>query len=166
MKGKLHFEPMLSSHWSEVLIIYREGMDTGMATFETELPSWDKWHANHIKSCRLIARLDNEIIGWAALSPVSSRHVYRGVAEVTIYVAKKAQGNKVGKKLLIELINESEKHGFWTLQSIIFSENKASIVLHNSVGFRRVGFREKIGFINNQWKNNVLMERRSNVVGI
>lgn len=166
MNDDLQFEPLLPSHWPEVSKIYREGMETGFATFETEVPTWDKWHENHIKSCRLIAKLENEIIGWAVLSQVSSRHVYRGVAEVTIYVAKKAQGIKVGKKLLLKLISESEKHGFWTLQSIIFSENKASIVLHNNVGFRRVGFREKIGILNKQWKNNVLMERRSKVVGI
>ena len=143
MKANLQIESMLSSHWPEVSKIYKEGMETGFATFETELPSWDKWNENHIKSCRLVAKLDNEIIGWAALSPVSSRYVYRGVAEVTIYVAKKFWGIKVGKKLLLKLISESEKHGFWTLQSTIFSKNKSSIILHNGVGLEELAFEKK-----------------------
>lgn len=166
MKDDLIIEPMLPEHWNSVLKIYKEGINTGIATFETELPSWDKWHGNHMKTCRLIAKIDREIIGWAALSPVSSRHVYRGVAEVTVYIAKKVWGNKLGNKLMLALIDESEKNGFWTLQSVIFSENKASIALHSKVGFRRVGFREKVGFIDGQWKNNVIMERRSKVIGV
>lgn len=156
---------MHPNDWTSVAEIYKEGIATGLATFEKEIPLWEKWNENHIKSCRLVAVYNNEIVGWAALSAVSSRCVYGGVAEVSVYVAKKSRGKKVGEKLLLALISESEKNGFWTLQSGIFSENIVSINLHKKAGFRMIGYREKIGQLNGEWKDNVLMERRSKVTG-
>ena len=158
---------MVPGDWQQVATIYKEGIATGIATFESKVPSYDQWDAAHIKSCRLIAELDNTIVGWASLSPVSSRCVYGGVAEVSVYVGKKAWGNGVGKTLMHQLIRESEKNGYWTLQSGIFPENKASIQLHEKVGFRFLGKREKVGkTVTGIWKDNLLFERRSQVVGI
>lgn len=157
---------MAQDDWPAVVKIYKEGIDTGLATFEKEIPSWEKWDGNHINTCRLVAVHGHEILGWAALSAVSSRCVYGGVAEVSVYVAKKARANKVGEKLLLALISESENNGFWTLQSGIFSENLASINLHKKLGFRIIGYREKIGRLNGMWRDNTLMERRSKIVGV
>lgn len=164
MIQEVQINQMHKADWDSVSKIYKEGIETGLATFEKEIPSWEKWDKNHLKTCRLIAVLDHKIIGWAALSAVSSRCVYGGVAEVSVYVAKKEWGNKVGKKLMLALIQESEKEGFWTLQSGIFSNNLSSIELHKNVGFRVIGFREKIGQLDGEWKDNVLMERRSKII--
>ena len=165
MSGTSHFVilPMLPEHWPAVREIYRQGIDTGNATFETRLPDWEKWDASHRKGCRLIA-FDHEVLGWAALSPISTRHVYRGVAEVSVYVSTVARGRGVGKALLSALIQHSETEGIWTLQAGIFPENTSSIDLHKSCGFREVGVRQKIGELRGVWRDVLLLERRSTVV--
>ena len=156
---------MRSSDWSAVAEIYKEGIATGMATFETEIPSWKQWNENHIDSCRLVATNQGKILGWEALSEVSSRCVYGGVAEVSVYVATMARGNKIGEGLLKQLIIESEEKEYWTLQSGIFPENFASIKLHEKLGFRKIGYRERIAQLSGVWKDNILMEKRSETIG-
>ena len=146
--------------------IYQEGMDTGKATFEKKVPSWDSWNEAHLTTGRVVALLQGKVVGWAALSPVSSRCVYGGVAEVSVYVSLRHQGMGIGRTLMNHLIEESEKQGYWTLQSGIFPENKESIALHAKMGFREIGYREWIGKRDGVWKDNVLMERRSNKVGL
>jgi L-amino acid N-acyltransferase YncA len=157
--------PMQPADWLAVREIYRQGIATGNATFETELPDWEKWNSAHRQHCRLIARKEEEILGWAALSPVSARAVYAGVAEVSVYVAATARGRGIGKALLQALIEESERHGIWTLQAGIFPENVASITLHKSCEFREVGVRRSIGKLGDTWRDVLLLERRSQVVG-
>lgn len=147
--------------WPVISEIYRQGIATGVATFETQIPSWEQWDAAHSTSCRLKAEMNNEIAGWAALSPVSKREVYRGVAEVSIYIASNFRKLGIGKLLLQHLIKESEAEGFWTLQAGIFSQNKASIALHKALGFREIGFREKVAKLHDIWYDNTLLERRS-----
>jgi L-amino acid N-acyltransferase YncA len=159
-------EPMQDSDWPAVSEIYREGIETGDATFQTELPEWAEWDANHLRHCRLVARGHGAVAGWAALSPVSRRECYAGVAEVSIYVAQAHRGRGLGRRLLAVLVTESEANGTWTLQARIFPENRASIALHKSLGFREVGFRERIGQRGGRWRDTVLLERRSKVVGI
>lgn len=158
---------MHSTDWPEVARIYAEGIETGFATFETKVPDYASWDVAHIDECRLIAESENEILGWAALSPVSSRCVYGGVAEVSVYIGKNARGKGVGKALMEKLIVESENAGYWTLQSGIFPENQASIKLHEKVGFRFLGKREKVGKTKDGiWMDNLLFEKRSKIVGI
>ncbi len=147
--------------WTSVSKIYAEGIATGIATFETKVPTFDIWDDKFIKKCRLVAEVDKDVVGFAVLSQVSKRAVYKGVAEVTIYIAKNQRGQGIGKQLLDALVIESEKEGFWTLQAGIFAENKVSIQLHKHCGFRVVGIREKIGQRDGIWHDNVLMERRS-----
>lgn len=147
--------------WPEVARIYGEGIATGNATFETTAPGWETWDRNHSDDCRLVAVLDDEIAGWAALSPVSGRYVYRGVAEVSVYVSSLARGRGVGTALLGALAVASEEAGYWTLQTSIFPENTPSIALHEKHGFRIVGTRERIGQHNGTWRDTVFMERRS-----
>jgi L-amino acid N-acyltransferase YncA len=154
-------EPMTAADWPYVRAIYQEGLEGGNATFETEAPDWQAWDAGHRPDCRLVARAGGVPIGWAALSPVSRRTVYQGVAEVTVYVAEQARGRGVGKALLQALITASEEAGIWTLQASIFPENEASIALHLVCGFRRVGYRERIGRLHGVWRNTILLERRS-----
>ena len=161
----LHIEKMTAFHWPDVSRIYLEGIETEMATFEIEVPEWAYWDQQHIDSCRLVALEGDKVVGWAALSAVSSRCVYGGVAEVSVYVAEEARGNKIGETLLQQLIDESEAQGYWTLQSGIFPENISSIRLHEKLGFRKIGFRERIGRLNGVWKDNILMEKRSNKTG-
>jgi L-amino acid N-acyltransferase YncA len=156
---------MQPEDWPAVRKIYGEGIATGNATFETELPDWEKWDSNHRKDCRLIARNAEQVLGWAALSRVSGRAVYAGVAEVSVYVAAAARGGGVGKALLQALIEESERHGVWTLQAGIFPENAASIAIHTSCGFLEVGIRRGIGKLAERWRDVVLLERRSPKVG-
>lgn len=158
---RVQIEHMTSSDWPSVARIYKEGIETGMATFEKIVPQWDIWNKNHLSICRFVAKDENEIIGWAALSPVSSRCVYGGVAEVSVYVSKEGRGQGIGEMLLKRLLSESENEGFWTLQSGIFPENIASIKIHENVGFRKIGFRERIGELDGVWKDNILMEKRS-----
>jgi L-amino acid N-acyltransferase YncA len=156
---------MRPEDWPAVREIYREGIATGDATFETVPPVWQKWDSSHRQDSRLIARKADQVLGWAALSPVSGRHVYSGVAEVSVYVAALARGIGVGKVLLKALIDESETHGLWTLQAGIFPENTASIALHKSCGFREVGVRQRIGQMNGTWRDVLLLERRSTRTG-
>nr|WP_299342512.1 GNAT family N-acetyltransferase [Allomuricauda sp.] len=157
---------MSPDDWESVSKIYKEGIETGIATFEQQIPSYEHWDEAHIQSCRLVVEENGTLLGWAALSPVSSRCVYGGVGEVSIYVGNLSRGKGVGKALLQQLIDESEKAGFWTIQSGIFPENKASIHLHEKVGFRFIGKRERVGKIHGVWKDNLLFEKRSNQVGI
>jgi L-amino acid N-acyltransferase YncA len=159
-------DTMKESDWEQVRSIYLEGIATGDATFETDAPTWEKWNAAHLPSCRLVARSGDTVRGWAALSPVSSRCVYGGVAEVSIYIGQRYRGIGLGRALLMALITESEKNGLWTLQAGIFPENRASIDLHKSCGFREVGRRERIGKMDGRWRDTVLLERRSGIVGI
>lgn len=158
-------EIMQSADWPAVERIYLEGIADGNATFETESPGWEKWNTGHYAHSRLVAKENDQVVAWAALSPVSSRQVYRGVAEVSIYVAESARGKGIGKRLLAKLIRHSEQNEIWTLQAGIFPENTASIALHKSCGFREVGFRERIGQRGGRWRNTILLERRSPVVG-
>jgi len=165
-------EKMTAAEWNAVREIYLEGIATGNATFEMEAPDWRKWDAGHLQSCRFVARLQGqatplrgEIVGWAALSPVSARKVYSGVTEVSVYVAERVRGKKVGSRLLAELITVSEREGIWTLNAGIFPENTASIELHQRHGFRVVGTRERVGCMNGRWRDVTLLERRSQVVG-
>lgn len=160
-------EEMTQEDWDGVAKIYLEGINTGKATFQTEVPTWENWNNSHISSCRLVARLDNNILGWGALSPTSSRCVYAGIAEVSIYIGEEYRGNGIGTTILTNLVKLSEENGFWTLQSGIIKENTASITLHKRCGFREIGVREKLGKMSNGvWHDVVLMERRSNIVGV
>jgi L-amino acid N-acyltransferase YncA len=153
--------------WQQVANIYLEGINTGIATFQSELPTWKEFNNNHISSCRLVIRLDDNILGWGALSTTSSRSVYEGVAEVSLYIGNKYKGQGLGSVLLTNLIDVSEKNGFWTLQSGIIRKNISSIALHKKCGFREIGIREKVAKMNNEdWLDVVLMERRSKIVGI
>lgn len=147
--------------WTSVSEIYAQGIATGIATFETKVPSYDVWNEKFIKTCRLVAVDGNQVVGFAVLSQVSKREVYKGVAEVTIYITESQRGKGIGKQLLDALVIESENEGIWTLQAGILSLNDASIELHKKCGFRIVGLREKIGKRNGVWHDNVLMERRS-----
>lgn len=165
-QNSIAFRKMNASDWPKVAEIYAEGLATGHSSFQEEIPLWEEWDIGHKKCCRILAIYDNEIVGWAALSPTSSRKVYEGVAEVSLYVAKKFQGQKIGLSLLKELINESEENYIWTLQASIFPENKASIQVHTHLGFRILGFREKIGELNGKWRDTMILERRSQKVGL
>lgn len=164
----MHIEPMTAAHWPAVRAVYAEGLATGQATFATEPPSWADWDAGHLPACRLVAvapAVPATVRGWAALSPVSGRCVYAGVAEVSLYVAAAARGQGVGRALLAALVAQSEQQGLWTLQASIFPENAASVHLHEAAGFRLVGRRERIGQLHGQWRDTLLLERRSAVVG-
>jgi phosphinothricin acetyltransferase len=157
---------MSEADWEDVRSIYLEGIVTGQATLETEAPSWQKWDGAHLKAGRLVARNDGEkIAGWAALSPISSRAAYAGVAEISVYVREKYRGRGIGSILLAALIEAAEQNGIWTLQAGIFAENAASIRLHKKHGFREVGRRERIGKLNGVWRDVILLERRSRTVG-
>lgn len=156
---------MTEAHWPAVRAIYEQGIATRKATFATSAPAWEEWHARHLPACRLVAVRDGEIVGWAALSPVSSREVYCGVQEVSVYVAESARGQGIGLQLLNALVDESERNGIWTLQAGIFAENAASVHLHEKAGFRTVGRRERIAQLDGQWRDTILMERRSRRVG-
>ena len=153
---------MRSSDWDDVRRIYLEGIATGNATLETSAPTWETWDAAHRKDCRFVARDPHgEVLGWAALSPVSERCAYGGVAEVSVYVAGASRGRGVGRALLAELVRASEDAGLWTLQAGIFPENLASIAIHHRCGFRTVGVREKLGKLGDTWRDVALLERRS-----
>jgi L-amino acid N-acyltransferase YncA len=162
----MQIETMQPAHWPPVKTIYEEGIATGNATFQTAAPGWEDWDAAHVKNSRLVAIENGKILGWAALTPVSGRCVYAGVAEVSIYVAAAARGKGIGKKLLQALIESSEKNNFWTLQAGIFPENESSIKIHEDCGFRIIGRREKIGKMGGIWRDTILLERRSIITGI
>jgi L-amino acid N-acyltransferase YncA len=158
--------PMQSEHWPSVKAIYEDGLASGNASFQTSAPAWEEWDAAHFKHSRLIALDGDTVLGWAALTPVSGRCVYAGVAEVSVYIDPASRGQGVGKALLQALITESEKNGLWTLQAGIFPENTASVRLHEKCGFRLIGTREKIGQMHGVWRDTVLLERRSKIVAV
>ena len=159
-------KPLRVEHWERVRTIFAEGIASGQATFETEAPGWAAWDRGHLLDPRLVAVDADEIVGWAAVSPVSGRCVYGGVAEVSVYVAAAARGRGVGRLLLPELVQASERAGIWTLQAGIFTGNEASIRLHRACDFREVGVHERLGALNGVWRDVLLMERRSRVVGV
>ncbi|MGB7556371.1 MAG: N-acetyltransferase family protein [Candidatus Korobacteraceae bacterium] len=161
----LEIVPMTERDWKAVREIYVQGIATGNATFETSVPDYQEWDERHLSTCRLLARWNEKVLGWAALSRVSSREVYAGVAEVSIYIAEEVRGRGIGRKLMGALVEASEENGIWTLQAGIFAENAVSIRLHQQAGFRVVGTRERIGCLDGRWRDTVLVERRSAVVG-
>ena len=161
------FRPLIASDWPAVAEIYRQGIESGNATFETEVPDWESWNAARHPDCLLVAELDGEVAGYAGLSPVSSRCVYEGVCEVMIYIAASARGHGVGGQLLQHLVKATEALGIWTLQAGIFPENKASIRIFEKAGFRILGTHERLGrFHDGRWRDVVLMERRSEMAGV
>jgi phosphinothricin acetyltransferase len=163
---RIEIRSMSLGDWPAVRDIYTEGIATGNATFETNAPEWETWNAAHIDLCRLIAQVEGVIAGWAALTPVSGRCVYSGVAEVSVYVSAAARGAGVGTALLAALIQASEACGIWTLQAGIFPENTASVALFTKLGFRTLGYRERIGKMDGRWRDTLLLERRSAAIGI
>jgi len=163
---KITIENLKKEHWPQVEAIYLEGIRTNDVTFETTSPGWESWNQARLECCRLIMKRDDTIIGWAALSPYSRRFVYRGVAELSIFIASPDRGKGLGTILLKKLVEESEANGIWTLQAGIFPENIASIAIHKRLGFREVGVRKKLGQMNGIWRDVVLLERRSTVAGI
>ena len=156
---------MVPADWKAVARIYGEGISSGNATFETGVPDWPEWDEAHHRRCRLVAVDGEHVLGWAALGPISKRPVYGGVAEASIYVSESARGSGVGSRLLSTLIQCSEQAGFWTLQAGIFPENEPSIRLHRRHGFRLVGNRERVGRLGDVWRDVLLLERRSEIVG-
>jgi L-amino acid N-acyltransferase YncA len=162
----MQITPMQQTDWDEVARIYAAGIETGHATFETEAPTWEEWDSFHLESCRLVARDDGDVVGWAALSPASTRAVYSGVAEVSVYVDPLRAGEGIGTRLMQALIEASEAAGIWTLQSSVFRENGATMALHFRHGFREVGYRQKIARHHGTWRNTVILERRSTVAGV
>lgn len=158
-------ESMATGDWEAVREIYLEGIATGHATIDTDAPPWERWDSIHRPDCRLVAKNGDKVTGWAALSPVSPRDAYAGVAEVSVYVSQDSRGMGVGNLLLNSLVTASETAGVWTLQASIFVDNEASLALHAACGFRSVGTRERIGCLDGRWRDTVLMERRSKVTG-
>ncbi len=161
----LNIEAMTPGDWEAVRAIYLEGIATGNTTFETDAPDWETWEEGRLKDARLVARSQGRVVGWAALSPVSSRPVYAGVAEASLYVTASARCQGVGKALMTALIEASDRAGIWTLQGSVFPENAASMSLVKSSGFRVIGRRERIGRMDGVWRDTILVERRSEVVG-
>ncbi len=162
--GAVNIRELRPDDWPAVRAIYEEGIRSGDATFETETPSWERWDATH-PELRFVAERDGSVVGWAALSPASGRCCYRGVCEVSVYVAEDARGAGLGRALLDELVIRSEQGGYWTLTAGVFPENEASIRLHKACGFREVGVRERLGELHGVWRDVVLLERRSTLVG-
>ena len=162
----MEIKPLEVHHWNEVKRIYEEGIATRNATFESSAPSWNAWDEAHLKNCRFVTLDDGVVTGWAALTPVSGRCVYAGVADISVYVSEAYRGKKIGSMLLQQLIISSEKEGLWTLQAGIFPENKASVALHKRSGFHLIGTRQKIGKMDNVWRDTLLLERRSKTVGL
>ena len=157
---------MLPADWPAVRAIYLEGIASRQATFETQAPSWAAWDASHFSFARLVAREAESVVGWAALSPVSARKAYAGVAEVSVYITESQRGIGLGRQLLENLIASSEANGIWSLQAGMFPENAGSVALHRSCGFREVGQREHIGKLDGLWRDTLLLERRSRKIGI
>jgi phosphinothricin acetyltransferase len=172
MTPEVIIRSMSPADWPAIAAIYQQGIDGGNATFATEPPaSWDEWSHSKLPICRLVGCLANEVVGWAVLSPVSSRLVYRGVTEVSIYIANQAHGRGIGSTLMQALIESSEANGIWTLQSLVFPENEASMKLHEKWGFKLLAIHEKMGLMEvgpfaGHWRDVALLERRSRVVGV
>lgn len=174
----LKIDKMQPEHWADVAHIYAEGVETGHATFQKDIPTWADWDAAHLPYGRLIAvktavktaenveNTEGVLLGWTALSAVSNRCVYGGVAELSVYVSAAARGQGVGKLLMEHLIQAAEINGLWTLQAGIFPENTGSVQLHLRTGFRQIGFREKVGKMDGVWRDTLFFERRSTVVGV
>jgi L-amino acid N-acyltransferase YncA len=162
----MHIRDMLPADYPSVAAIYQQGIDTQNATFETAAPEWDTWNKRHLPHGRLVAIEDGQVVGFTALMPYSSRTVYNGVGVLSVYIHVDFQGRGLGRLLLKSLIEDSEKNGMWTLQAGILPENKASIALHRKLGFRKVGYRQKIAQLDGQWRDILLLERRSRVVGM
>lgn len=163
MSDNIVIRKMLDTDWPTVKKIYLEGIATGNATFQTKAPSFQEWTTSHHATCRFVAVKEDLVIGWIAISPVSNRIVYKGVGEVSIYVSTQEKSGGIGTALFLKLIQESEEEGFWTLQSSIFKENVASIKLHKKMGFREIGYREKIAQHYGVWRDVLLLERRSKI---
>ena len=163
--GPVAVRAMRADDWPAVAEIYAQGIATGDATFETDVPTWERWDAAHLREHRLVADLDGRVVGWTAVSPVSGRCVYAGVVEHSVYVAEAARGRGVGRRLLAALAESTESAGIWTVQTGIFPENETSLAVHRAAGFRVVGVRERPGQLHGRWRNVVLLERRSAVVG-
>jgi L-amino acid N-acyltransferase YncA len=157
----MELQPMRPDDWPTVRAIYKVGIATGNATFETAAPEWAAWDAGHLADHRLVARLEGRVVGWTALAPVSDRCAYAGVAEDSIYVAREVQGRGVGRALLTAVVASAERGGIWTVQTGIFPENQASVRLHQTCGFRVVGVRERLGQLHGRWRDVLLLERRS-----
>jgi len=157
----MNIQPLAVEHYLTVKKIYEQGIATGQATFQSTAPEWDEWNQSHLAHSRFVAIENNEIVGWAALTPVSGRCVYAGVAEISIYIDERYRGRGIGKTLLKHLITDSESHNIWTLQAGIFPENISSLKIHESLGFRKVGYRERIGQFKGVWRDTVLLEKRS-----
>jgi len=162
----VEIRPMEPADWERVRAIYEQGIASGQATFELEAPIWERWDAAHLPFARLVARHEGRVIGWAALSSVSGRCCYAGVAEASVYVDNDHRSQGVGRQLLLAAIAESERRGIWTLQGGTFAENEASLRLQRACGFRVVGKRERIGQLHGVWRDTILTERRSPVVGV
>ncbi len=165
-RPEITVEPMAEAHWPDVCSIFLEGIATGNATFETLAPTWEQWDRAHLHVARLVARLGSAVAGWVALSRVSQRSCYAGVAEMSVYVATWARGHGVGDALMKAAIRASEEAGIWTVQGVVFPENQASLRLCLRNGFREVGRRERIGKRSGVWRDTILVERRSHVVGV
>ncbi len=161
----LKIRPLLPEDWPAVRAIFQEGIDTRNATFEDQPPDWGEWDSSHLRDGRMVAALDGKVVAWASLTSVSGRCVYSGVAEVSIYIAAAMRGKGIGGTLLEALIMESERKGYWTLQAGIFPENEASMALHQKCGFKIVGRRDRLGKMDNRWRDVMLLERRSSVAG-
>ncbi len=162
----MNIEKLTEKYWPEVKAIYVSGVATGNANFSHNIPDWDAWDKTHVKNCRLAAIENGRVLGWAALTAISDHCVFAGVAEVSVYIADGFRGKGIGKKLLSELVKLSEENDLWTLESRVFTENLASIKIHEENGFRIVGSRERIGQLNGVWRDTLLLERRSVKVGI
>ena len=161
---RITVDSMAVADWPAVAEIYRQGLEAGEASFETEVPAYDRWDRAHLETPRLVARLDDAIVGWAALSPVSDRCVYGGVAEDSVYVATHSARRGIGRRLLTELVMRAEAQGIWTIQAGLFPENHASLALHEACGFRVVGRRERLGKHHGVWRDVLLVERRSGAI--
>lgn len=159
-------DKMKDTDWPEVAEIYLQGIETKLATFQPVLPTWDYWDQTHHKDCRFVAKDGEKIVGWVALSPISARKCFSGVAEVSIYIHDEYQGKGIGSVLLRHLVEVSEQEGYWSLQSVIIKENESSLTLHEKCGFRVIGFREKVAEMESSgiWYDCVMMERRSKTV--
>ena len=155
---ELNVRPMTEKDWPRVKVIYEEGISTGYATFETKAPEWKQWDTNHLAFGRWVAEVDDEVVAWVALSSVTDRCVYSGVAEVSVYVAPDMKGRGIGKVLMEKVISDSESNGVWTLNAAMFPENEGSIHLHKKVGFREIGIRERIAKLDGRWQDNVIMD--------